>query len=518
MAKRQELSLKEKIEVLDKIKKQSPNSSQREFAEVFKIPRSTLTRLIKKEKEIRSSWREVTSHGHKPTTKLKRLRKGKEPEVDTALNQWFDAVTSKGEKLSGRMLKEKAEDLAKKLGHRHFIATEGWLSRWKARHHIRYKRAHGEKASADISSAEEWIKSVLPDLLEKYRPNNVYNADETGLYYRATPDGSLCYRHEKLSGSKKAMERITVLCCSNMTGTDKCKLLVIGKSFRPRCFKNVNLDNLPVTYLANKNAWMTSVIFTDWLAAWDLCLTRENRKILLIVDNCSAHPHVSTLENIQLEVLPPNTTPLIQPMDQGIIKNLKTLYRKELVQMTVAYIEGNMLNPSSTAIDVSSKVSILDAVNFVAKSWRAVKEATILNCFRKSGFFSLSLSVPDDNDEELSFDIPEISNGEEYNEIDAKLPCHNESDTQEEIVESIIARRPCLQQSDDDGSDNDDETDPVPVTHAEAKLHILGLQRYFTEQGFDNAAHSRLDECAHLVHLRSTTSQKQTSYSILSTK
>ena len=37
----------------------------------------------------------------------------------------------------------------------------------------------------------------------------VYNADKTGLYYRATPDGSLCYCHEKLSGSKKAMERIT---------------------------------------------------------------------------------------------------------------------------------------------------------------------------------------------------------------------------------------------------------------------------------------------------------------------
>ena len=50
---------------------------------------------------------------------------------------------------------EKAEDLAKKLGHTNFVATEGWLSRWKARHQIRYKRAHGEKGSADIKSAEE---------------------------------------------------------------------------------------------------------------------------------------------------------------------------------------------------------------------------------------------------------------------------------------------------------------------------------------------------------------------------
>ena len=140
--------------------------------------------------------------------------------------------------------------------------------------------------------------------------------------------------------------------------TDKCKLLVIGKSLRARCFKNVNVDNLPVTYRANKKAWMTSQIFTEWLASWSSYLTNVNLKLRLLGDNSTAHPHVSTLKNIQLEFVRPNTTSLIQPMDQGIIKNLKTLYRKELVHMTLAYREENILNPSSTssstAIDVSS--------------------------------------------------------------------------------------------------------------------------------------------------------------------
>ena len=135
------------------------------------------------------------------------------------------------------------------------------------------------------------------------------------------------------------------------------------------------MDNLPVTYRANKKAWMTShsQIFTEWLAAWGYYLTKVNRKILLLVYNCTAHPHVSTLKNIQLEFLPPNTTPFIQPMDQGIIKNLKTLYRKELAHMTLAYIEENIFNPPSTAIDVSSKSSISQVMSFFAKSWRAVK-------------------------------------------------------------------------------------------------------------------------------------------------
>ena len=86
LVKRQELSLQKKIEVLDKVKKQPPNSSQRELAAIFKIPRSTLTRLINKEEELRSCWCEVFCHGHKPAKKLKRLHKGKAPEVDTAPN------------------------------------------------------------------------------------------------------------------------------------------------------------------------------------------------------------------------------------------------------------------------------------------------------------------------------------------------------------------------------------------------------------------------------------------------
>ena len=123
--------------------KNPPNSSKRELAEIFKIPRSTLIRLINKEEELRSCWCEVFCHGHKPAKKLKRLRKGKAPEVDTILNQWFGTVTSKGQKLSRPILKEKAENLAKKLGHTNFVATGGGLSCWKARHQIRYKRAHG---------------------------------------------------------------------------------------------------------------------------------------------------------------------------------------------------------------------------------------------------------------------------------------------------------------------------------------------------------------------------------------
>jgi hypothetical protein len=56
-------------------------------------------------------------------------------------------------------------------------------------------------------------------------------------------------------------DRLTVMVCFNMTGTNK--FLVIVKSQKPMCFKNVK--SLPVQYFDNKKTWMTSVVFETWL-------------------------------------------------------------------------------------------------------------------------------------------------------------------------------------------------------------------------------------------------------------
>jgi hypothetical protein len=46
------------------------------------------------------------------------------------------------------------------------------------------------------------------------------------------------YSGDQCKSAKKSKERITVLVSANMSGTEKLPLLVVGKSQRPRCFKN----------------------------------------------------------------------------------------------------------------------------------------------------------------------------------------------------------------------------------------------------------------------------------------
>jgi hypothetical protein len=56
------------------------------------------------------------------------------------------------------------------------------------------------------------------------------------------------FKGENVLVAKKLKKRLTVLICANMSGTDK--EIVIGRSQKPRCFKNVR--KLPVEYVANK--------------------------------------------------------------------------------------------------------------------------------------------------------------------------------------------------------------------------------------------------------------------------
>jgi hypothetical protein len=102
---------------------------------------------------------------------------------------------------------------------------------------------------------------------EGYSDSDIFNADETGIFFRLTPDKTLKFKAEKCAGEKLSKDQITVFVCANSNGTEKRKLFVIGKSNSPRCFKNVNC--LPVQYSANTKSWMTSSLFESELRLWD---------------------------------------------------------------------------------------------------------------------------------------------------------------------------------------------------------------------------------------------------------
>lgn len=71
---------------------------------------------------------------------------------------------------------------------------------------------------------------VLPKLIEKFYPIDIFNTDETGLFFKCFPNKTLTFKNDKCIGGKHSNKRVTLMVCSNMTGIEKQKLPIIGKA------------------------------------------------------------------------------------------------------------------------------------------------------------------------------------------------------------------------------------------------------------------------------------------------
>lgn len=145
-------------------------------------------------------------------------------------------------------------------------------------------------------------------------------------------------------------------------------------------------QNLGVKYFYNDSCWMTSSIWTMILKDWDEDLRKNSpkRKILLLVDNFSGHDVnlslLPELTNIVLHFLPANTTSYLQPLDAGIIKVCKTLYRCKLVSSWLIQLET--IGESGVP-----KTELYDAIMMLKESWNEISKETIQNCFAHTGLF-----------------------------------------------------------------------------------------------------------------------------------
>ena len=124
---------------------------------------------------------------------------------------------------------------------------------------------------------------------------------------------------------------------------------------------------------------MTSCIFDEWLNILNKKFNHENRKILLFIDNFSGHNNNEwNFSNINLIFLPQNTTSILQPLDQGIIKNFKVIYRSKVINRLLAQMDFNE--------EIEIKIDIKNAIDYTVSSWNEIKQSCVKNCFEKCGF------------------------------------------------------------------------------------------------------------------------------------
>ena len=112
---------------------------------------------------------------------------------------------------------------------------------------VNFHRESGEANAEVVAQAMSQMHAILAT----YKHEDVYNMDETCLYFCAQLAKILPQR--KVKGRKIQKDRFTLAFAVNSTCPYKLKLLVIHKSPRPRCFGRWNPSDI-VYWHANTTA------------------------------------------------------------------------------------------------------------------------------------------------------------------------------------------------------------------------------------------------------------------------
>lgn len=182
--KRHRLTVMQKLQLIEDLEKNG--FSQRKAAIEFGISESAVSKILKRKEALHKDF-----HAGKALANHKKQGCGHFPEMEKAPYNWFCKQRGKGHLLSGEFLGEEVKRIGARLNpqkHQQFSYSDRWFDRFKRRYHIAFRRAHGEKASADAEAARAWCENRLPALLESFKPSDIFNGDESGLYFRGMPD------------------------------------------------------------------------------------------------------------------------------------------------------------------------------------------------------------------------------------------------------------------------------------------------------------------------------------------
>lgn len=265
--KRRAFTAEEKLKLVDDYLKKSPSQSLTDFAKEQGIASSTLCTILK-------------NKGNNPvnesTSMKKKQRKCQLGDLDKALYLWFKEARAKNIPLSGPIIKQKADNLAFSLGYQNWSCSQGWFFRWKVRNNLTNRSLCGEASLVNSEVISQWLSGDAKEILETYAAKDIFNGDETGLFWRMMPSRSYVTKDDPCHDGKKSKDRVTVMIAANSDGSEKLPLLVIGKFAKPRCFKNFHP---PCPYMNSAKAWMTTQLFQKWLDTWNTRLSRQKRSV-----------------------------------------------------------------------------------------------------------------------------------------------------------------------------------------------------------------------------------------------
>ncbi|XP_041456697.1 tigger transposable element-derived protein 4-like isoform X2 [Lytechinus variegatus] len=349
--RRQALSIETKMEILGAVER---GERKTDVAREYNLPSSTLSSILKNKEKIKEHFDSA-----KIGPSRKRIRLTDLEDLEEAVVRWVNDRRSKNFKCTGPLIRKKALLLAIKQGRHDFVASTGWLTRFKERNSIKL-----------LPQNEVWMDDALPDKLGKYKPRDIFSADETSIFHPTVQARKMMSKGKQYHGAKQDMDQLSVVVCANMDGSEKPKPLVIQNPRNPSSF------NSSPEQQVNKKVWTETDVFVSWVKKLDNTFSACGRKILLFINDCSTRPHIPNLQSIEFEFIQSKKTLNPNPMGQGVITNFKKHYDRRLV----SYLDTLQCG------ETSASFSVKDATDMIYWAWQQVTSDCIIQSFEKAHF------------------------------------------------------------------------------------------------------------------------------------
>ena len=184
------LNESERLEVIFKFNQPNP-PSKRSIARQYGVSEATTRKVWSKREDIRKRSALMSEEAKKKTF---RASVGRFTEVKNKLYLWIDSMRRANLSVAPSLAILKPKKIAKELliPHDDFKASWQWFSRFRERREIQLLLLHGEEVEVDRENSD--LVAALDKLyaiIAKYDPENVYNMDKTGLFFRLLPKSTL---------------------------------------------------------------------------------------------------------------------------------------------------------------------------------------------------------------------------------------------------------------------------------------------------------------------------------------
>ena len=191
---------------------------------------------------------------------------------------------------------------------------------------------------------------------------------------------------EKAPGFEAWKDRLTLVICCNAAGHMIKPGAYCAKN--PRALKNKNKNILPVFWQHNLKAWVTTVLFTEW---FHQCFIPEVKvylkkeilplKFSPILNNPPGHLQSVSIEveNVQVLSLSPNTTSLLQSLDQGIFSCVNSLYTRQVFEMFGADFDAD---PKLLVMHCWKSFRFADAITVIKAAMDELKPEKANPCWK----------------------------------------------------------------------------------------------------------------------------------------